>query len=151
MRPHKACWSFATWCWSAASWCWSCASWLLLGLQFLGEVLLVALVPLPCFLLLVLGQMKIVVARSFSPHKKQCVETFFYCKNMTFLPYGQVGFVQTAPQWLYHFFFMLDFYRTAKGGLWILTVRPRGGCGTVFTEKIQKITRKHTKTNNKNT
>ena len=53
--------------------------------------------------------------------------------------------MQTAPQWLYHFFFMLDFYRTAKGGLWIFTVRPRGGCGTVFTEKIQKITRKQTK------
>ena len=57
---------------------------------------------------------------------------------MTFLPYGQVGFVQTAPQWLYHFFFMLDFYRTAKGGLWIFTVRPRGVCGTVFTEKYKK-------------
>ena len=113
-----ACWSFATWCWSVASWCWSCASWLLLGLQFLAEGFLVALVPFPCFLLLVLGQMKIVVARSLFHTEKHARKPFFYRKNMTFLPYGQVGFVQTAPQWLYHFLFMLDFYRTAKGGLW---------------------------------
>ena len=78
-------------------------------------------------------------------HRKTCAETFFYRKHMTFLPYGQVGFVQTAPQWLYHFLFMLDFYRTAKGGLWILTVRPRGVCGTFFTEKIQKTNQKKTK------
>ena len=141
-----ACWSFATWCWSVASWCWSCASWLLLGLQFLAEGFLVALVPFPCFLLLVLGQMKIVVARSLFHTEKHARKPFFYRKNMTVLPYGQVGFVQTAPQWLYHFLFMLDFYRTAKGGLWIFTVRPRGVCGTFFTEKIQKKTKKQKKT-----
>ena len=137
-----ACWSFATWCWFVASWCWSCASWLLLGLQFLAEGFLVALVPFPCFLLLVLGQMKIVVARSLFHTEKHARKPFFYRKNITFLPCGQVGFVQTAPQWLYHFLFMLDFYRTAKGGLWIFTVRPRGVCGTFFTEKIQKKSQK---------
>ena len=40
--------------------------------------------------------------------------------------------------WLYYFFFMFDFHRTAKGGLQIFTVRPRGVCGTFFHGKIPK-------------